>query len=309
MSGSSQDMANGGFSNTFPIPEIRHDPCLVLSPHAYFLALAFSDMRHSIDPRRPRSLTAKQSASIEKHPRVTVLGEKRDKINQELARAKLWKAPPTVLSSLRSARRDAVLAYRREKQRQRQALLDKLKKEFDRDQAIADIQDQLHNRPVDAPRQTLGGHLPLTRARVYHALFTIPESTYEEDKYHIMRAITALVTLCGPKESNTQDTSASPTYKTGPRYKDTAEDSMRPLSRTGCSRTLQCKPTQCFLCFGDRELMIGKRVKEFYSRRDLGKHLHHHLRWISEKSVTVCPIDRQRLLGHAGLLTHWHSYH
>lgn len=43
MSGSSQDMANGGFSNTFPIPEIRHDPCLVLSPHAYFLALAFSD--------------------------------------------------------------------------------------------------------------------------------------------------------------------------------------------------------------------------------------------------------------------------
>ncbi|GME38370.1 hypothetical protein MMC13_007471 [Neofusicoccum parvum] len=29
--------------NTFPIPEIRHDPYLFLSPHTYFLALAFSD--------------------------------------------------------------------------------------------------------------------------------------------------------------------------------------------------------------------------------------------------------------------------
>ncbi|EKG09994.1 hypothetical protein MPH_12919 [Macrophomina phaseolina MS6] len=30
-------------SNTFTIPEIRHDPYLILSPHTYFLALAFSD--------------------------------------------------------------------------------------------------------------------------------------------------------------------------------------------------------------------------------------------------------------------------
>ncbi|EKG09600.1 hypothetical protein MPH_13345 [Macrophomina phaseolina MS6] len=271
---------------------------------------AASGMRRSIDPRRPRNLTIKQSASIEKHPKVTVLGEKRDKISQELARAKLLKVSPAVLSSLRSARHDAALAYRREKRRQRQALLDKLKKEFDRDQAIADIQDQLHNRPVDAPRQTLGGHLPLTRARVYHTLFTIPEPTYEEDNCRIMRAINALITLCGAKESNIQDTSACPAYKTGQQYEDMAADPMRPLDRTEGSRTLQCKPTQCFLCLGDRELLIGKRLKEFYSRRDLKKHLYcHHLKCISEKGVIVCPIDRQKLIGHAGIITHWHSFH
>lgn len=40
---SSWRIADEETSNTFPIPEISHDPCLVLSPHAYFLALAFGD--------------------------------------------------------------------------------------------------------------------------------------------------------------------------------------------------------------------------------------------------------------------------
>ncbi|KAH7025324.1 hypothetical protein B0J12DRAFT_610384 [Macrophomina phaseolina] len=249
---------------------------------------AASGMRRSIDPRRPRNLTTKQSASIENHPKVTALGEKRDKVSQELARAKLSKVSPAVLSSLRSARHDAVLAYQREKRRQRQALLSKLKKDFDRDQAIADIQDQLHNRPVDALRQTSGGHLPLTRARVYETLFTISEPTYKEDKRRMMRAITALSTLCGVEESNAQDTPACPTYRLGQRSKDTATDTIGPLNKTSGSHTLCCKPTQCFLCLGDRELLIGKRVKEFYSRRDLKKHLHrHHLKCIPEKSIIV----------------------
>lgn len=44
-------------SNAFPIPEIRHDPCLVLSPHTYFLALAFSDKAFAApDLDRPEAL-------------------------------------------------------------------------------------------------------------------------------------------------------------------------------------------------------------------------------------------------------------
>lgn len=50
-------MADKRISNTFPIPEIRHDPCLVLSPHAYFLALAFSDRAFTApDLVRPKAL-------------------------------------------------------------------------------------------------------------------------------------------------------------------------------------------------------------------------------------------------------------
>ncbi|GME34201.1 hypothetical protein M1814_000897 [Neofusicoccum parvum] len=44
-------------SNTFPIPEIRYDPCLFLSPHTYFLALAFSNRAFAApDLNRPEVL-------------------------------------------------------------------------------------------------------------------------------------------------------------------------------------------------------------------------------------------------------------
>ncbi|EKG09943.1 hypothetical protein MPH_12975 [Macrophomina phaseolina MS6] len=273
---------------------------------------AVSGMRRSIDPRRPRKLTAEQSASIERHPRVVELYGKRNEIIRNLAKAKHTRASSTALSRLRSARLNATLAYRREKRQQKQALLEKVKKEFDRDQAIADIQSQLLNQPVDTIRQTLGGHLSLPRARVYRTLFTLPESTSEKEKHRRLYAIAALVVLCGAEENNPTCSRTSDCFpeKGSQRYNHTAAESIAPLARIGGSCPPQRRLTQCFLCLGDRELSMQKRTKEFYSRKDLEKHLsRHHLRCTSEKSVTVCPIDGQKLFGYSELIDHWRSSH
>ncbi|KAH7002679.1 hypothetical protein B0J12DRAFT_551472, partial [Macrophomina phaseolina] len=162
---------------------------------------AASGMRRSIDPRRPRKLTASQLGDIEKHPRVVQLYEKRNKIVRELARTKRTRASSAALSHLQSAKHNATLAYQREKRKQKQTLLENIKKNFDRDQAIADIQNQLHNRPVDTIQLASSGHLPLQRTRACLTLFTLPESTSKKEKHRITSAVAALIALSGAQKN------------------------------------------------------------------------------------------------------------
>lgn len=262
-----------------------------------------SGMRRSIDPRRPRKLTSKQLEGIEKHSRVAQLYDERERIVRQLSKAKRTGASSAALSSLRSARHNATTAYRKEKQRQAQTLLEKVKKEFDREQAIKDIQNQLHNRPVDTIQQHLTQPIPLPRARVCQALFTLPEATPEKENQRKTNAITALTVFCRAEDN-------SEFHEIYQQCNNTTANLMEPLSRTGGSFVLQCKPTQCFLCLGNRQLLAQKRSKEFYSRKDLEKHLNrHHLKHASETSVIVCPLDGQKLLGRSSVITHWRSSH
>lgn len=273
---------------------------------------AVSGMRRSIDPRRPRKLTAEQSAGIKRHPRVVELYDRKSEIIRDLTKATRKKTSLAVISRLRSAKRNATLAYQKEKRRQREALLENIKKEFDRDQAVADIQNQLHNRPVDAARQTLDSHLSPRRTRVCQTLFTFPASTVGKEKHRITCAVASLIDLCGAQNNGLryfepQNCFPEKSYR---RNNHTTVDLERSLVKSGGPHLHQCKRTQCFLCLRDRELSTQERRKEFYSRKDLEKHLNrHHFRFVPEKAVTICPMDGQKLLGYSELVTHWRLSH
>lgn len=275
---------------------------------------AASGMRRSIDPRRPRKLTAAQSASIVRHPRVAELHSKRDEIIQSLIKAKGMRVSPRALLNLQSARRNATLAYQREKRRRKQALLEKIKKDFDRHQAIADIQDQLREQPIDIPAQASDANLPPHRARVFQTLFTLPEPTSEKEVHRITRAIAALAALSGARETHSSCSEV---------LSRTLEKAQRQPSRTNRLmvhsgvQAIEEKDSrswprhlQCFICFRDKALSMQRRLKEFYNRRVLEKHLRrHHLRHASDRSIIICPVDGQELNGHSSIIAHWRLLH
>lgn len=275
---------------------------------------AASGMRRSIDPRRPRKLTAEQLASVEMDPRVAELHSKRDQVIQGLAKAKRMRTSQRALLNLQSARRNATLAYRREKRRRKQALLEKTKKDFDRHQAIADIQDQLHGQSIDIPARASDASLPPQRARVFQTLFTLPEPTSKKEVHRITRAIAALVPLSGARENHSSFSEVlGRTLEKAQRQPGQTNRSMMP-TRVPASAEVDSRPQhrqlQCFICFGDDTLSTQKRLKEFYSRRVLEKHLRrHHLRHISERSILICPIDGRKLCGHSRLISHWKAFH
>lgn len=271
-------------------------------------------MRRSIDPRRPRKLTAEQLSQVNKHPSVITLYRERDDIDQKLALAKRVKASSATLQLLQASKREVTLAYRREKQRQKKVLLEKLKDRYNRDQAVADIQNQLNNRPVDTPRQILGDLLLPERARAVQMLLTLPETTSGRERDREIRAIAALCALCKIKEGSMGYTRASGNLMQQAVH---AGRNGRPMdveiSLDGLPSPfpMHCRPTQCFLCVGDRYLSAQKRFKEFYSRRDLEKHLHRqHLRHFSEDdTIIMCPMDRTKLYSKSQLIEHGQLVH
>lgn len=275
---------------------------------------AASGMRRSIDPRRPRKLTAEQLASVEMDPRVAELHSKRDQIIQGLAKAKRMRASQRALLNFQSARRNATLAYRREKRRRKQALLEEIKKQFDRHQAIADIQDQLHGQPIDIPARASDASLPSQRARVFQTLFTLPESTSEEEVHRMTRAIAALAALSGAREKHSSCSEVSDhTLQKLRRQTSLVARSVIPSGASSSvkqSPRILSRPLQCFLCLSNGTIPTKKRLKEFCSRRVLEKHLRcHHLRHVSEKSIIICPTDGQKLHGCSRLMDHWKAFH
>lgn len=271
-------------------------------------------MRRSIDPRRPRKLTAEQLSQVNKHPRVITLSRERDDIDRKLALAKRVKASSATLQLLQASKREVTLAHRREKQRQKKVLLEKLKDRYNRDQAVADIQNQLNNRPVDTPRQILGDLLLPERARVVQMLLTLPETTSGRERDREIRAIAALCALCRIKEGFMGYTRASGNLMQqavhagqNGRLIDVKISSLDGLPSPF---PMRCRPTQCFLCLGDRYLSAQKRFKEFYSRKDLEKHLHRqHLRHFSEDDTIMCPMDRTKLYSKSQLIEHGQLVH
>lgn len=248
------------------------------------------------------------------HPRVAELYSKRDQIIEGLAKVKRMRVSQRALLNLQSARRNATLAYQKEKRRQKQALLEKIKKGFDRHQAIADIQDQLHGQPIDIPARASDANIPPQRARVFQTLFTLPEPTSEKELHQIKRAVAALAALSRARENHSSCSEV---------LSRTLEKAQRQPSRTnrlmvhsGVQASAEKdshswpRQLQCFICFGDKALSMQKRLKEFYNRRVLEKHLRrHHLRHASERSIDICPVDGQELNGHSSIIAHWRLLH
>lgn len=274
---------------------------------------AATGMKRGIDPRRPRRLSPDQLSQIEKHPKVVKACKRKDALVLELKQAKKKASTGGRVSALQVARDQAQRAYQKEKRRQKDALLKSTKRRFKREQAIADIQNQLNELPVDVAEQSKRVRILPERARVRESLFTLPKSTLHEERDREVQAITALVALCAKKEDRkrVQICSKRPASDGDELKMGNSPDSDDPIINDFSESHFQvCRPTQCFLCLGDEGLPPEKRVKEFCRRGVLKKHMfRYHLRHHPEDGTIVCPIDGELLHGRTHVLRHGHFVH
>jgi hypothetical protein len=89
-------------------------------------------MSHSIDPRRPRRLTLEQSTSVNDHPRVCYLLQERERLKRTLQNA-------TKHPRYKELNRKII----QERQCQRHALLQEVKKRWEYEQPVRDVEQQL----------------------------------------------------------------------------------------------------------------------------------------------------------------------
>lgn len=266
---------------------------------------AASGMSRGLDVRRPRKVPTEQLSQIEAHPKVERARRKMEELQSKVKQIKRQNPSDSRLSNLRATKDEAVRAYRNEKRRQKDILLQKAKEQFQKDQAVADIQNLLNDLPAAAPAPVQHEYTLKERSMAVQALFTLPEKTLSEERRRESQAIEALVALCRKKEDRRRPRS----LKVSDKIDSPRTDPVVPDEPAG-AQSIKCKPTQCFLCLGDEELPSQKREKEFYSRGDLKKHVQrYHLRHIDVDATVVCPLDGEFLQGHADVLSHGQYIH
>lgn len=261
---------------------------------------AATSMSRTIDKRRPTYLTPVQQEEAHRHPRVQSLLRKKMDLKAAM------KAAGRTVKSYEGSRvyekyQEATRAYESEFKFQKKMLLNEIKRKFEKEQPIIDIQNQIHGMTIkeeekDAALVGPEGLIP-ERVEVVDALFTFATSSPEEERKRRVRAINALVAL-----GRIQD---------GYRYPVRREKRppLMPVQRSGPQQLpLECKERQCFICFFNPKVPLDQRTKEFYSRGDLKKHLLRHVKKSRGKPI-VCPHDRVALFGDQHVLNHAHRVH
>jgi Protein of unknown function (DUF3435) len=277
-----------------------HEAYRKLSPQTAIMQAA-TGMSRTIDKRRPRHLTQAQQEEAHRHPRVQSLLRK--KINLK----NIMKAQGRTVKSYKGTKiyreyQEATQAYENEFKFQKKALLKEIKRKFEKEQPVIDIQNQIHGMTIKEEKDIdLVGSLDLIpeRLEVIDALLTFVTSLPEEERKRRVRAINALVAL-----GRIQDGYRYPVRR-GKR------PPLMPMQRVVPEPlSLECKPTQCYLCRGNRKASTDKRTREFHSRGDLKKHLiRYHVQRHKGSGPISCTIDGAALCGEQAVLSHGHMVH
>ncbi|EKG09945.1 hypothetical protein MPH_12971 [Macrophomina phaseolina MS6] len=157
---------------------------------------AASGIIRGLDVRRPRKVSAKQLHQIEAHPKVKKSRKKMEELKLKVRQVKREDPSHPRLPALRAAKDKAMRAHRNKKRRQKEALLKNARERFQRDQAVADIQNLLNGLPEDSPETIEHEYALKERYQAVQALFALPKKTLSEERCRESRAITALVALC-----------------------------------------------------------------------------------------------------------------
>lgn len=260
---------------------------------------AATGMSRTIDKRRPRHLTQAQQEEAHRHPRVQSLLRKKmdleDMMKGQVRTVKSYKG-----TRIYKEYQEATQAYEREFNFQKKALLKEIKKKFKKEQPVIDIQNQIHGIKEEKDA-ALGGsdYLIPERAEVIDAFFTFVSSLPEEERKRRVRAINALV--------------AFGCIQDGHRYlvRRGKRGSLTPVKRAVPKPlSLECKPTQCYLCRGNRKASLNKRNRKFHSIYDLKKHLiHYYVGRHKGSGPIACTMDGALLYGEQAVLNHGHRVH
>ncbi|KAK0858530.1 hypothetical protein LTR87_017760 [Friedmanniomyces endolithicus] len=256
---------------------------------------AASGMSRSIDPQRPRSLTDRQVATVDRHLEVVLAQRVRDRL-AERARARHTTITRSKGTTAHETYQQAQRAYLRTKREVRKAMMKQVRIRYRVEQPVADILHQLKGRSTQQSEPTNKGEAEKTlsseRQRVLAALLTFAPSELTDDHGQRAEAMNAVTALCKRQES--------PVRKAC-RMKEGCSDHTPEahLHATICAEDekieydsfpVQCQPTQCIFCIGDEELSPAKRAKSFRNRDGLKRHfIRKHLQYHAARQRIKCP--------------------
>uniref|UniRef100_A0A093UP37 Uncharacterized protein n=1 Tax=Talaromyces marneffei PM1 TaxID=1077442 RepID=A0A093UP37_TALMA len=245
------------------------------------LMRAVTRMGRWMDPRRPRELTDEQKASVEDDPELVKVIEKRDRLALELQSQS--RKDEVQLARLKRLKK----AVTNTRQRLLYALRSRIRREFDDEQAVIDIEQQLAGTAVadDETKEMLQNkdRMPPELVTLNEKLMTWPTSDSIEAEWRRRNeAVEAVRIYCdvlegGPPrgrrpqavnyvEEDVVMEDAPVTSATAlserDRFFQAAEEHIRMASEPLC----------CFQCFADPGQADSRRLKHYPYHRNLVRH-------------------------------------
>jgi hypothetical protein len=200
-----------------------------------------------------------------------------------------------------------------ERRRQRDALLGKLREEWDVENPVREIELQLSGFKFDQDVKTsldLADDMPLTQRRLVETIITLPGTTLEEETRRRNDAINAVAAHCQFQEGGavargrpSTKKSPTPVQEVDPQVA-AATAEKRALDAAILSVFKEERPTICFVCLGEG------LIKSFGKPGDLSKHFKRkHLRHISDTDRLECKVCQMPLQNKMILQNHAQRIH
>ena len=254
---------------------------------------AASGMSRTIDTRRPRDLSPEQIAQLDRHPELKLLRRQRHRLEAEISDIYGGRRRAKGLPISDEYQR-VLKEYRNRRKRLRDSQLKEVKRKYEKEQPIIDIERQLSGKGVKKEiGETLKAYAFKKRFVAVESLFTFAITSSEDECTRRAEAIAALAALaCRHEGRCAKETARSVKYtviKVEPEELTSSVDAPA-VSPKNVSDPRMCKPTQCIFCLGQQELSTERRVKSFHSSGDLKKHFYRkHLRYLPKLGSLVCP--------------------
>lgn len=255
------------------------------------LMRAASGLSRTIDPRRPRRLTIAQQAEVRRHPEIKLLHQKLQSLRKTFRDNKKsiskMKGTPLYYEYQKT-----YLIHRNAVRRQEQAFLKEIIARYKVEQPIIDVQRQLRGLPMAEEKETkTEDHVFVERLRVIETLLTFATGSPKEECQRRGAAVSALTALCRLQQSHGFRRRKNSSTINSDREKAAQLIVQRPS--LSASLPIECSPTQCIFCLGNKALPALKRLWSFSSHDGLKRHFHRkHLRHHPDGQPIACPHPR-----------------
>ncbi|KAF1936514.1 hypothetical protein EJ02DRAFT_83065 [Clathrospora elynae] len=265
-----------------------------IQPQAALMRAACT-MSRSIDCRRPRRLTEEQSASVDDDPSVCSLLNRQEQLKRTVTNATKHPKYRALASKLSQ-----------ERQRQRHALLRDIKERWEFEQPVRDVKRQLAGLETkDDPELVHDVMLP-AQGELANSVLSKPGTTIEEEMDRRNGAICAVTLYCGIEEGGMnpiqiggQSRNAAPPVKSQLECEEEALEAAKVLVYK------EKRPKVCFLCLGNKGLLLAQRIRPFGTPGNLSKHFEHkHLKHIESGKGLSCNLCKVPLLDKMHLQRH-----
>ncbi|CEO59611.1 hypothetical protein PMG11_04283 [Penicillium brasilianum] len=264
-------------------------------------------MSRTIDPDRPQELTTAQASSVNEWPEITALIQRRDAIRQQLNRPLSQHRGSPIYESYQKLNQEINSA----RERARNTLLLQVQQKYDQEQPMLEVQRQLSETKLAETLTTKLRHteeLPEPQKRLIKCLLTLPSPTLDQEMCRRTEAIDAVAAYCQfeegitcrlPQNKRVESNVAENSYVDDQKLRsETIEvnaESASPLENAIRSVTKDHRPLFCFICVGQQNLALKKRVQQFSSHGDVSKHIKRkHLQNLASSTVIACNVCDQK---------------